>query len=414
VRLTRVKLCLLANAGYRIDLETLRSDFSVVPILAWAGWPLDAAPNCLRELFRTEATVSRGQVAVRSLLKQFFAAGGTTGARFAGGRGRAGAPLIGCAVLLVAAAAVSSSRPDARLQAAALSMPIAALPSAGASPRIQSSKQQEEPSLRRFRGLVGPNLSEALQAVGVPEQQGREYVSLLARAIPLANGLSVDDRFDLVIERRPNGSLGRLLYAGMDRVARADVQLLKWTDGKSVIWVNADGVGGGERSETMRMPVSGRVSSPFGERFHPILGYARMHQGVDLAAAAGTPIVAAANGRVTSAGWRGGYGRAVSIAHGEGIQTTYGHMSRIAAYPGETVRRGQIIGYVGSSGLSTGPHLHFQVTRNGRAVNPLSVKMGSGPDRLEGAKLAQFHSELRQLLLVPEQVDTKNLALKFH
>ena len=97
------------------------------------------------------------------------------------------------------------------------------------------------------------------------------------------------------------------------------------------------------------------MTSSFGERFHPILGYERFHAGVDLGAAAGTPIVAAADGRVLSAGWAGGYGQAVAIAHASGIETKYGHMSRIAAYAGELVHRGDVIGYVGSTGLSTGP-----------------------------------------------------------
>ena len=233
----------------------------------------------------------------------------------------------------------------------------------------------------------------------MPERQGREYVALLARAIPLAQGLSVDDRFDLVVQRAPDGSLGQLVYAGMDRVARADIELMKWTDGKSVIWVNADGVGG-EGSAAMRMPVQGRLTSGFGSRFHPILGYERFHAGLDLAAAAGTPIVAAADGRVVSAGWAGGYGRAVAIVHAGGIETKYGHMSRIAAFAGELVHRGQVIGYVGSSGLSTGPHLHYEVLKNGRPVNPGSVTaIGGGPGQLRGEKLLAFHDRLRKLLL---------------
>ena len=109
---------------------------------------------------------------------------------------------------------------------------------------------------RRFTGRVGADMSHSLLAAGVPERQGREYIALLGRAIDLAGGLTVDDRFDLVIERTPDGKLARLLYAGLDRVGRADVELLKWTDGKQVIWVNADGVGG-ENSQGMRMPVSG-------------------------------------------------------------------------------------------------------------------------------------------------------------
>jgi murein DD-endopeptidase MepM/ murein hydrolase activator NlpD len=185
----------------------------------------------------------------------------------------------------------------------------------------------------------------------------------------------------------------------MDRVARADVELMKWTDGKHVIWVNADGVGG-DGSQTMDMPVHGRLTSGFGERFHPILGYERFHAGMDLAAAAGTPIVAAADGKVVSAGWSGGYGQLVAIVHSGGIETKYGHMSRIAAYAGEQVRRGEVIGYVGSTGLSTGPHLHFEVMKNGRPVNPASVKaIQGGPGHLEGEKLAAFQNQLRTLLL---------------
>jgi murein DD-endopeptidase MepM/ murein hydrolase activator NlpD len=202
-----------------------------------------------------------------------------------------------------------------------------------------------------------------------------------------------------VIERTADGKLGRLLYAGLDRIARADVELLKWTDGKDVIWVNGDGVGGGS-SAAIRLPVNGRVTSGFGSRFHPILGYERFHAGVDLKAASGTPIVAAADGRVVGAGWRGGYGQLVSIAHAGGIETMYGHMSRIAARAGETVRQGQVIGYVGSTGLSTGPHLHFEVLKNGRPVNPLSVKLGAAPAQLQGEKLHAFQNELRQLLLL--------------
>jgi murein DD-endopeptidase MepM/ murein hydrolase activator NlpD len=245
----------------------------------------------------------------------------------------------------------------------------------------------------RASGRIGDDLSAALQAAGVPEHIGREYVGLMSRAFSLGTELSVEDKFDLVYEP---GADGRLLFAGLDRVGRADLALLKWTDGKSVIWVNADGApdSGGEG---MQMPVSGPVTSRFGSRFHPILGHARMHRGVDLRASAGSPIVAAAGGRVVAAGWRGGYGRQVAIAHGDGIQTTYSHMSRIAARAGETVRQGQVIGYVGSSGLSTGPHLHYEVYKNGRAVNPLSVKFAGQPP-LANEKLHAVRDALRGLL----------------
>ena len=267
-----------------------------------------------------------------------------------------------------------------------------------AAPTQPSPSSEPEVGAQRFTGRVGENLSASLLAAGVPEQQGREYVAILGRAIQLADGLSVDDTFDLVIERKPDGKFGQLLYVGLDRIARADVELLKWTDGKQVIWVNADGVGG-QDSSRIALPVHGRMTSGFGERFHPILGYVRFHDGVDLAASAGTPIVAAADGRVVGAGWHGGYGQQVEIAHSGGLETSYGHMSRIAAHIGQVVRKGEVIGWVGSTGLSTGPHLHFEVTRNGRPVNPMSVKMNNGPGHLEGEKLHQFQGELRTVLL---------------
>ena len=308
----------------------------------------------------------------------------------------------GTAFLVITAAIMlpSSSRSNSAI-AAPVPLPKVN-PAALAWTKVQRGSEQaaaSDPESRRFTGRVGTNLTDSLIAAGVPVPQGREYVALLGKAIKLSEGLSVDDKFDLVLLRNPDGSLGQLVYAGMDRVARADVELMKWTDGRHVIWVNADGVGG-EGSQAMRLPVNGRLTSGFGERFHPILGYARFHAGVDLGATYGAPIVAAADGRVVSAGWRGGYGQAVAIAHAQGLQTLYGHMSRIAAHAGEMVHRGEIIGYVGSTGLSTGPHVHFEVTKNGRPVNPLSIKaIAGGPGQLEGEKLVVFQNQLRQLLI---------------
>jgi murein DD-endopeptidase MepM/ murein hydrolase activator NlpD len=288
--------------------------------------------------------------------------------------------------------------------------PIPAAHSAPASPQTMLQPDQlvgqpqlppapERPAVEdsnhvRASGRIGPDLTAALQRAGVPERVGREYVGVLGRAFPLRDALSVEDRFDLIYER---GGEGRLLYVGIDRVARADLLLLKWTDGRETIWVNADPSAVEQTSEGMRMPVAGRVTSQFGSRFHPILGHKRMHKGVDLGAGSGAPIVAAADGRVVAAGWAGGYGRQVAIAHNGGIRTTYSHMSRISAQPGQAVRQGQVIGYVGSSGLSTGPHLHYEVYKNGRPVNPLSVKMTARPV-IQGEKMHALRDKLRDLL----------------
>jgi murein DD-endopeptidase MepM/ murein hydrolase activator NlpD len=337
-----------------------------------------------------------GQTAVQWNIFAGTASGGLASAPSGSARTLVVSLVAGSAILAITAAAALPSRSQ-RAQAKPAAAPVAA-PVNRASARTESPPEAGDVAARRYTGRVGSNLSDSLAAAGVPKLQGREYVAILGRAIQLASGLSVDDKFDLVLERGPDGKLGQLLYVGLDRVARADVELLKWTDGKSVIWVNADGVGG-QDSARMGLPVHGRLTSGFGERFHPILGYRRFHAGLDLAATAGTPIVAAADGRVIGAGWRGGYGQQVQIAHAGGIDTLYGHMSRIAAHAGELVRKGQVIGYVGSTGLSTGPHLHFEVTKNGRPVNPASVKLSGGPGHLEGAKLQAFHDELRGLLL---------------
>jgi murein DD-endopeptidase MepM/ murein hydrolase activator NlpD len=119
------------------------------------------------------------------------------------------------------------------------------------------------------------------------------------------------------------------------------------------------------------MPARGRVASGFGYRYHPILHYRRLHAGVDICPGYGAPVFAANSGEVFSAGWRGGYGKCIIVLHGGSVSTLYGHLSQIRVRAGQTVQRGQLIGNVGSTGLSTGPHLHFEVRRNGVPVNPL-------------------------------------------
>ncbi len=118
-------------------------------------------------------------------------------------------------------------------------------------------------------------------------------------------------------------------------------------------------------------PVNARVSSGFGYRVHPIFGTKRLHKGLDLGAGSGTAITAAKGGTVLSAGWQGGYGNTVVISHGDGISSLYAHQSEIAVSAGQEVSRGDVIGYVGSTGWSTGPHLHFEIRVNGSAVDPL-------------------------------------------
>jgi murein DD-endopeptidase MepM/ murein hydrolase activator NlpD len=142
----------------------------------------------------------------------------------------------------------------------------------------------------------------------------------------------------------------------------------------------------------LRTPIDGaRLSSGFGMRLHPIAGYSRMHQGSDFAAPSGTPIKAAGDGVIESAGRNGGYGIYIRIRHNSEYKTAYAHMSGIASgiRVGTRVRQGQTIGYVGSTGASTGPHLHYEVLVNNAQVNPMSLKLPAGR-KLGGGELAVF------------------------
>jgi murein DD-endopeptidase MepM/ murein hydrolase activator NlpD len=253
----------------------------------------------------------------------------------------------------------------------------------------------------RIQGVIGSSLYRAARAAGAPAKAVEAYIRAVAGQIGIGS-LGANDRFDIILEHRRAATgeteTGKLLYAGLDRSGGKDLQLLQWTQGGRTEWFEASGVG--RQSGTLQRPVPGTVSSNFGMRRHPILGYSRMHRGMDFRAGYGTPILAAADGRVTAAGWAGGYGRQVRIAHAGGIGTSYSHMSRIAATPGAAVRQGQVIGYVGSTGLATGPHLHYELYRNGVAVNPASVRFVMR-SQLSGADLASFRSKLRNLLSVP-------------
>lgn len=118
----------------------------------------------------------------------------------------------------------------------------------------------------------------------------------------------------------------------------------------------------------------GRITSGTGMRFHPVLGTARMHSGVDLAAPTGAPVVTTADGLVRVAGWSGGYGLLVVVDHGSGLQSRYGHLLRIAVSPGQQVRAGSVLGYVGSTGRSTGPHLHYELRYHSLVIDPVASR----------------------------------------
>ena len=167
------------------------------------------------------------------------------------------------------------------------------------------------------------------------------------------------------------------------------------------------------RKEFMRTPIEfARLSSRFGPRRHPVLGRMRMHKGVDYAAPTGTPIFAAGDGRVKFAGWQNGFGRTIVLDHGKGITTLYAHMSRLGAYRvGQRVRQGTTIGYVGSSGLASGPHLHYEFRVNGVHRNPLTVTMPK-PEPLVGPALAEFRRSTAPAMAQLKRIEGFQLAAR--
>ncbi|HEX5661893.1 MAG TPA: M23 family metallopeptidase [Xanthomonadaceae bacterium] len=250
-------------------------------------------------------------------------------------------------------------------------------------------------------GNVGKSLFASARKVGLGHRQLAQLTDEMFKYdIDFDSDLDEDDRFSVVVDRTwKNGQLaetGPVLAATFTvdgklksafRHVRAGKPEYFTPDGRSL------------RRPFIRMPIPyARLSSGFGARRHPVLGRMRMHKGVDYAAGTGTPIMAAGDARVQFVGWKGGYGRAVILDHGRGHTTLYGHMSAFAKIrPGQRIAQGTVIGRVGSTGLATGPHLHYEFRVNGVHRNPLSMTMPP-PEPLRGAALVAFKNETRRAL----------------
>lgn len=252
----------------------------------------------------------------------------------------------------------------------------------------------------RIQGRVGPSLYRSARAAGVPAKAVEAFIRSVASRVPMSR-IGSDVQYDIMVERKRAATgevqLGKLIYAGL--AGDTKLQLVRFEqDGKDQ-WFDARGVGARKNDGAM-MPVAGRLTSGFGMRRHPVLGYARMHKGLDIAAPMGAPIRAPMDGVVQMAGWAGGYGKFVKLSHGGNMATGFGHMSRIAVASGGRVSKGQIIGYVGSTGMSTGPHLHYELWKNGVPSNPGRVTFES-VQQLSGSALAAFKNRFAKLMAVP-------------
>ncbi len=258
----------------------------------------------------------------------------------------------------------------------------------------------------RIQGLAGASLYKSLRAAGVPSGAAADYIKAIATRIQVGSDVTAGDPFDIILKQRRAATgeveLGQILFAGLD-MGNRKIQLVKWAgqdddeSGSGGSWYDANGQT--RRDGFAGLPCGGRVSSSFGMRLHPILGYYRMHKGIDVACAYGSPVYAVIDGTVDYAGYKGGYGQYIAIDGPGGIGTGYGHLSRIAVRSGTHVSRGQIVGYSGNSGLSTGPHLHFETYRHGATVNPRGFSFSSMA-ALSGSALRAFKGWVAELMAV--------------
>ena len=240
------------------------------------------------------------------------------------------------------------------------------------------SGAQEEGTHKRQYRLLDAIYSTAARNK-VPTGVIGEAIMYLSRGQDLDAFASEDQRLVLIYSQTPRGkdeTDGRVLYVGVQGTEKSlDCFVFQQSDGQFACVTGDDQVRSLTVTNGMVTPVNGVMTSTFGPRKHPILGVVRIHKGVDWAAPVGTPIAAAFDGEITFQGDGGGYGNLVKIAHANGRETRYAHMQKfaIASGVGTKVKAGDIIGYIGTTGLSTGPHLHFELYQNGEAIDPLGT-----------------------------------------
>jgi len=258
-------------------------------------------------------------------------------------------------------------------------------------------KKAVETKLARAEGIINSSLYVAAVKSGLPVPVLMELIRIYSWDVDFQRSIRRGDQFEvmyerLVTEKGEFARYGKVLYANL-KLGKEDKPLYHYKNRKGFSDY-FDDKGHSARKALMQTPINGaRLSSGFGRRRHPVLGYNKMHRGVDFAAPRGTPIFAAGSGTVVYRARNGSYGNYIRIRHNSQYSTAYAHMSKFrrAVTKGARVRQGQIIGYVGTTGRSTGAHLHYEILRRGRQTNPMRVKMPSGK-QLKGKQLARFNN----------------------
>lgn len=285
---------------------------------------------------------------------------------------------------------------------------VSRLDDGGYEAEALEKQTQKEPTFAS--GRIQSSLYEAALDSGVPASVLADLIQIFSFDVDFQREVQKGDQFALLYDLVT--AEGAIVDTGAIQVAEMTVQgklhrYYRFKD-EHGFWDYFDEKGRSVRKALLRTPIDGaRLTSGFGKRKHPILGYTKMHRGVDFAAPTGTPIYAAGDGTIEVAGRNGGYGNYVRIRHNGTYKTAYAHLSRIKVKKGSRVRQGQVIGLVGSTGRSTGPHLHYEVLQNSKQTNPLSVKLPTGKT-LTGNQLAAFNKRRAELDSQYAKLETSN------
>jgi len=270
--------------------------------------------------------------------------------------------------------------------------------------------------LEKAEGRIQTSLYDAATEAGLPINILMEMVQIFSFDVDFQREIQKGDRFEVLYENLINDdgetvALGPVLFASQTLSGNV-IGLYRHEPGNGPVdYFNIKGQSA--RKALMRTPINGaRLSSGYGMRRHPVLGYNKMHRGLDFSAPRGTPIVAAGDGVIEMAGRNGSYGNYIRIRHNGTYRTAYAHMKGFARgmRAGKRVRQGQTIGYVGTTGRSTGPHLHYEVLRDGARMNPRKLKLPTG-QKLKGAELALFEGQVRKIrVLIAEVPSVQKIA----
>ena len=271
-----------------------------------------------------------------------------------------------------------------------------------------------EKKLARATGRIDSSLYETGISSGMPVGVLADLISAYSYDVDFQREIQPGDNIDVLFERlqTKNGVTaghGDVLFAELNLSGKS-LKIFRFVDKFGVAdYYNEKGES--IRKALLRTPINGaKITSAFGMRNHPILGYSKMHRGIDFGAPTGTPIYAAGDGTVEFVGTKGGYGNYLRIRHTTQYESAYAHISRFAAgiAPGHKVKQGQIVAYVGSTGMATGPHLHYEIIANNEQVNPSSVKFKTG-NILDGKELLAFRKNMdkiqAQLAITPHKTD---------